>query len=149
MVCGVLAGRRKKDDPNFSPKGLPMPGKTGSYCSPRMRTLIDKYASTRPASRPLSRCAGWGRRQPPAVGRQGKADAHKKLYDNLSNWLCRDEGGAVPGANDLMEAIVSNDRDAYLRAQAEALAWLEWMKKFATAYLKKPDKGEGGEGNNA
>ena len=105
---------------------------------------------TRPAFRPPFRCAGWGRRRHPAVGRQGKADAHKKLYDNLSNWLCRDEKEApYRGANDLMEAIVSNDRDTYLRAQAEALAWLEWMKKFATAYLKKPDKGEGGEGNNA
>jgi CRISPR-associated protein Cmr5 len=34
-----------------------------------------------------------------------------------------------------MAAIVNCDRAVYLRAQAETLAWLEWLKKFAVAFL--------------
>ena len=38
---------------------------------------------------------------------------------------------------------MSNDEECYLRAQVEALAWLEWHKKFCRAYL--PDSDGGGE----
>jgi CRISPR-associated protein Cmr5 len=42
-----------------------------------------------------------------------------------------------------LEAITQNGRDKYLQAQAEAMAWLEWHKKLAVAYLKKAgDKNE-------
>lgn len=65
-------------------------------------------------------------------------DPHYKLYAFIQEWLCRDNPQApYRSAVDLMEAIVGNDRQAYLRAQAEALSWLNWMKKFAVAYLKK------------
>ncbi|MBC7326080.1 MAG: type III-B CRISPR module-associated protein Cmr5 [Moorella sp. (in: Bacteria)] len=67
-----------------------------------------------------------------------QSDPHYKLYCFLEEWLCRDAAQApYRQANDLMEAIVNNDRQAYLHAQAEALAWLEWLKKFAVAFLKK------------
>ncbi len=59
--------------------------------------------------------------------------AHKKLYDNLQHWLCRDGGVYPPG--DLLKAIVQHDEPDYLRAQAEALAWLEWHKKCCRAAL--------------
>lgn len=71
-----------------------------------------------------------------AKGNHG--DPHYKLYSFLEDWLCRDASEAPYRlANDLMEAIVTNDRQVYLHAQAEALAWLEWLKKFAVAFLKK------------
>jgi CRISPR-associated protein Cmr5 len=38
---------------------------------------------------------------------------------------------------DLLEAITGQDEAHYLRAQAEALAWLEWHKKFCRAWLPK------------
>lgn len=125
--------------------------KTRELLQPKNEDFNDKYASYTASLPATIQMCGLGQAAATLLSAaRGKADAHKKLYDNLSNWLCRDEKEApYRGANDLMEAIVGNDRDAYLRAQAEALAWLEWMKKFATAYLKKPDKGEGGEGNNA
>ncbi|WP_152947873.1 type III-B CRISPR module-associated protein Cmr5 [Desulfofundulus thermobenzoicus] len=67
-----------------------------------------------------------------------QSDPHYKIYRFLEEWLCRDAPEAPYRlAKDLMEAIVSNDRQAYLHAQAEALAWLEWLKKFAVAFLKK------------
>jgi len=65
-------------------------------------------------------------------------DPHYMLYAFIREWLCHDNPHApYRSAADLMEAIVDNDRQAYLRAQAEALSWLNWMKKFAVAYLKK------------
>lgn len=68
-------------------------------------------------------------------------DAHYILYGSLEDWLCRDDPQAPYRAeSDLMAAIVNRDRKTYLRAQAEALAWLEWLKKFAVALLKKPDR---------
>ncbi len=60
--------------------------------------------------------------------------AHHAVYESLQAWLCGD-GGVYPGEGDLLVAITENDERAYLRAQAEALAWLEWHKKFCRAYL--------------
>jgi CRISPR-associated protein Cmr5 len=63
---------------------------------------------------------------------------HYRLYQYLEEWLCRDAAQApYQQAKDLMTAIVNNNRQTYLHAQAEALAWLEWLKKFAIAFLKK------------
>ncbi|MCI0590006.1 MAG: type III-B CRISPR module-associated protein Cmr5 [Gammaproteobacteria bacterium] len=66
-------------------------------------------------------------------------DPHLLLYGHLSTWLCGTEEDA-PYRNHpagLMDAIVSHDEDYYLRAQAEAMAYLEWLKKFANAFLDK------------
>lgn len=67
---------------------------------------------------------------------------HLQLYRDLEDWLCGPDGPYYrPNRHpnyELMDAIVENDRHLYMRAQAEALAWLEWLKKFAVAYLKKP-----------
>lgn len=61
-----------------------------------------------------------------------------RLYRILQGWLCRDDPRApYRGAGDLIQAIVGNDRAAYLRAQVEALAYLKWLKTFAVAFLKE------------
>ena len=59
--------------------------------------------------------------------------AHQELYRNLQRWLCRQDEGVYPGANDLLQALVTHDESFYLRAQAEALSWLLWHKKFCRA----------------
>jgi CRISPR-associated protein Cmr5 len=66
--------------------------------------------------------------------------AHDKLYTSLQRWLCRD-GGVYPKGQDLLEALMGNDEAHYLHAQAEALAWLEWHKKFCRASLPKEGRG--------
>lgn len=70
-------------------------------------------------------------------------DAHMVLYRHLREWLCRDNDNRAPypGANDLMGAITSEGRDKYLHAQAEAMEWLSWLKKFTAALLKQPEGG--------
>ncbi len=67
--------------------------------------------------------------------------AHDKLYEGLNRWLRRKDGGVYPASGpDLLKAIMTNDETLYLRAQAEALAWLVWHKKFCRAMFPK---GEG------
>ena len=70
-----------------------------------------------------------------ASGRGVRERAHWRLYDNLQGWLCRDDGNIYPGGADLLQAIMANDQSKYLLAQAEALAWLDWHKKFCRAEL--------------
>jgi len=63
-------------------------------------------------------------------------DPHYILYRHLEAWLCRDHVQApYRRCKNLLDAITSHDCDTYILAQAEALAWLGWLKKFAVAYI--------------
>lgn len=71
------------------------------------------------------------------------------VYASLESWLCGDDPDA-PFLNNpptktsnlkLINALAKCDPSTYLRAHAEALAYLEWLKKFAAAELKRPDPG--------
>lgn len=66
--------------------------------------------------------------------------AHIELYRSVEAWLCRKENGVYPGAQDLLGALTSHDEACYLRAQAEALAWLEWHKKFCRAAFPRGEE---------
>lgn len=71
-----------------------------------------------------------------AAGRGGKNDderAHKKLFESVESWL--QECKAYSNEMGLMESIVKSRQEDYVRAQAEALAYLDWLKKFSQAYL--------------
>lgn len=70
-------------------------------------------------------------------GEQGQA--HGRLYDHVASWLCRPTGGVYPGANSLIDAVINGGQGEYVHAQAEALAYLVWLKKFAQAYLRGGD----------
>jgi CRISPR-associated protein Cmr5 len=71
-----------------------------------------------------------------------KQSAHRRLYDHLEGWLCGGFDGAPYGeGEELIEAVTAGDQDAYVRAQAEALVWLGWAKKFARAFLEKTEGG--------
>lgn len=66
--------------------------------------------------------------------------AHNELYRSLQTWLCRQKGGVYPGQADLLQALISHDEAFYLRAQAEALAWLAWHKKFCRAEFPRGEE---------
>ena len=73
-------------------------------------------------------------------------EAEKLLYEHLQGWLCRSSVKApFPNGGSLIQSIVENERKAYVQAQVEALVWLEWLKKFAVAFLKnRKEKEKGG-----
>lgn len=78
-----------------------------------------------------------------AQGESGKkeTEAHLRLYTNLQSWLCgKDRPYPAPP---LLEALIEGEETDYLRAHAEALAWLEWHKRFCRAFLKKEKKAAG------
>jgi len=75
-------------------------------------------------------------------GKQAINSDHRRLYDQMELWLCRNSKfGPYPTKKNekkaLMEAITSGSESDYLKAQGEALAYLQWLKKFANAYLSK------------
>ncbi len=71
-----------------------------------------------------------------AKSRGKRDDAHWLLYTDLQEWLCRSDSSApYSGYSNLMEAITGGSRDSYIFAQEETMRWLEWLKKFATAFL--------------
>lgn len=75
-----------------------------------------------------------------AAGKGDKDNAHTQLYLDLESWLCGEYGpyysGGAGHEKRLMQSIINGDQELYIRAQVEAIAWLEWLKKFAVAYLK-------------
>lgn len=72
-------------------------------------------------------------------GEKAREKAYERLYTHCKQWLCRQDG-PYSAADDLMAAIVYNRQDVYLRAQVEMLAYLNWLKKFAQAYLPKGER---------
>ena len=68
--------------------------------------------------------------------------AHQELYVSLQRWLCRPDDGVYPPSQDLLEAIVEHPESRYLHARAEALAWLEWHKKFCRASFPQSEEDE-------
>lgn len=65
-------------------------------------------------------------------------DPHYRLYQDVQSWLCGgDKESPFPKQTDLLEEITSNGQQDYLKAQAEAQAYLIWLKKFAAALLNE------------
>ena len=71
-----------------------------------------------------------------ANGEKPEAKAYKRLYDLLSGWLCKDNQ-PFGGKNDMLQGITNGNMYSYSKAQAEALLLLDWVKKFAKAYMEK------------
>jgi CRISPR-associated protein Cmr5 len=78
-----------------------------------------------------------------AAAKDNKEDAHKILYCHLQDWLCQGHPYAdeTTGEKKLMQQITSHGEKEYLVAQAESLAYLNWLKKFAVAYLQEQTQG--------
>lgn len=70
--------------------------------------------------------------------RKGIAPAYYRLYVLLGDWLAQEEQ-PFKDQPDLLEAITHSDQDAYLAAQIEALLFLDWVKKLASAFLARED----------
>jgi CRISPR-associated protein Cmr5 len=63
-----------------------------------------------------------------------KGGAHGRLYKLLSDWL--KEPNQPYQGKELLVGITGEDMLAYRLAQAEALLLLDWVKKFAKAFVE-------------
>lgn len=61
-------------------------------------------------------------------------DGYDHLYRILQSWLTQ-PGRPFAQQADLMLAITQADFRTYRMAQAEAIVYMDWVKKFAKAYL--------------
>lgn len=73
-------------------------------------------------------------------GKDKKHNPYEMLYQLLSDWLTQDkqayaEKNYEGDKKDLIKAIVNHDMHQYRLAQAEAQALMDWVKKFAKAYM--------------
>lgn len=75
---------------------------------------------------------------PDSRKRSADEEAHFILYEGLQQWLCG-EDGVYEGKSKLIDAIVESSQKEYVIAQAEALAWLDWHKKFCRALLPRSE----------
>ena len=72
---------------------------------------------------------------------KGSTNGHAQLYGILSTWLCRaagdhtTEAGIYHPHKDLIHGIANANMHDYRVAQAEALALMEWVKRFAKAFM--------------
>ncbi len=79
---------------------------------------------------------------------KSKGDTHEKLYEILSNWLCGSDKTPYvstqpySGCKNLLEGITTKDMHQYRVAQAEAQALMDWVKKFAKAFMDGEEKGD-------
>lgn len=70
--------------------------------------------------------------------RKGTEHVYYRLYALLGDWLSQPER-PFADKSDLLEAITHSGQDAYLAAQIEALLFLDWVKKLASAFLARED----------
>ena len=72
---------------------------------------------------------------------EDKDTAHETIYYMVSAWLCdaSSKGRIFSESTDALSAITQSDMAHYMAAQNEALALLQWLKKFAVALLPKED----------
>jgi CRISPR-associated protein Cmr5 len=87
------------------------------------------------ASQLVSRANGLGQAAAFFKSKKDK-DGYGEMYRVLNKWMVR-EGGIFAGKPDLMVAITECDLHTYRVAQAEAMQYMDWVKKFAKAYLSK------------
>jgi len=72
---------------------------------------------------------------------KGEGSSHWHIYCMVGAWLCaaNSKGCIFTEHADVLTAITRSDVQHYMAAQNEALALLEWLKKFAVALLPSGD----------
>jgi CRISPR-associated protein Cmr5 len=67
------------------------------------------------------------------------ADPHYLLYSHVASWLCQKLTDPKKDKDSFIDHLMEEDQHFYIRAQAEAIAYLNWLKQFARAYLREPE----------
>lgn len=64
------------------------------------------------------------------------------LYGHITGWLCSRSIYTAATPQNFMRKLVEGEQRSYLEAQIETMAYLEWLKKFAVASLRKGEEAE-------
>jgi len=70
---------------------------------------------------------------------KSKTEEYKLLYEHLSKWLSDNVVWTKSDhiSDDLIERVINEKSQGYRMATEEALAFLAWVKRFATALSKE------------
>ena len=71
--------------------------------------------------------------------RKGVDHTYYRLYKLLGDWLSQ-PGQPFAGCPDLLDGVTQSDMDGYLAAQVEAMLFLDWVKKLASAFLARDEE---------
>ncbi|MCB1770746.1 MAG: type III-B CRISPR module-associated protein Cmr5 [Candidatus Competibacteraceae bacterium] len=71
--------------------------------------------------------------------RKGPDHTYYRLYKLLGDWLSQTDQ-PFSGKTDLLEGVTQSDMDTYLAAQTEAMLFLDWVKKLASAFLAREEE---------
>ena len=69
---------------------------------------------------------------------KSKGDTHGEFYNLFSVWLCK-KGQPYEHCQNLLDGITTKDMHAYRLAQAEAQMLIDWVKKFAKAFMTESE----------
>ncbi len=70
-------------------------------------------------------------------------DSHQLLFNHVASWLTEQIDELKGEPQEVIAKLMKNDQDVYLRAQAETMAYLNWLKQFARAYLNEKEGQDG------
>ncbi len=62
--------------------------------------------------------------------------SHRLVYEHISAWVMKQLNQDETGS--LLEWVIQNDSPTYRRATNEAMAFLNWLKRWAEAILPEP-----------
>jgi CRISPR-associated protein Cmr5 len=67
---------------------------------------------------------------------------HKDVLQAVEEWLKKKGRPFHEREEDIIRCITNGDERTYRLARLEALAYLDWLKKFAKAFLKSEEQGD-------
>ncbi len=104
------------------------------------KNLMDDYASLVKSAPVMILTNGLGQALAFIISKS-KNKEYSILYDHLNQWLAGNvvwiQNGDI--SNDLIERVIHEKSQGYRMATEEALAFLAWVKRFATALAKGGD----------
>lgn len=66
----------------------------------------------------------------------------ERLHKNLTAWVIKERGIQAKVEGSLLESVIKGDSDFLMQATDEALAYLQWLVRFAEAEGLTKDEGE-------
>lgn len=114
-----------------SVKSTKFPGKYGSLAR-KMPTLIQVNG----LAQTLAYLKAKGKENDPKIRKEHFVQA----FDHLSNWICNNRLNS--GTGDLLARVLVMDSQTYRYVTNEALAFLQWLKRFAEAELATEDENQ-------
>lgn len=79
-----------------------------------------------------------------STNKEGKITAYGQLYNDIQAWFKEPHKAYLVNLSDkeLVQAVIDMDSDAYRTLTVEALAYLQWLRRFAEALAPKNTKNE-------